>query len=114
MLAWLMGLKTVSPKELLDLTRSGAVLVVDVNAPQRFAKQHVPHALNLDHEHFTAPALPDDRDAMLVFYCTNSMCRKAPIAARRAERMGYKKVRVMSAGISGWIAAGMPIEQARV
>jgi hypothetical protein len=38
------------------------------------------------------------------------MCRKAPNAARRAKKMGYTNVRVLSAGISGWLADSLPTE----
>jgi len=38
------------------------------------------------------------------------MCRKAPNAARRAKKMGYANVTVMSAGISGWLASKLPSE----
>jgi len=38
------------------------------------------------------------------------MCRKAPNAARRAQRMGYGNVQVMRAGIKGWVAGEMPTE----
>ena len=31
-------------------------------------------------------------------------------AAREAAKLGYKKVFVMSAGISGWVKAGKPVE----
>ena len=46
----------------------------------------------------------------LMFYSSNPFCRKAPQAARRARQMGFSDVRVLSAGISGWVAAGMPTE----
>jgi len=45
-----------------------------------------------------------------VFYCSGPLCRKAPLAARRAKGFGYTDVRVMSAGISGWMAARLPTE----
>lgn len=70
----------------------------------------MPTALNLDPESYSDGDLPPDKDAELVFYCSNPMCRKAPTAARRAKKMGYKNVRVMSAGISGWLSANMPTE----
>jgi rhodanese-related sulfurtransferase len=38
------------------------------------------------------------------------MCRKAPNAARRAKKMGYGNAMVMSAGISGWVAANLPTD----
>jgi len=35
---------------------------------------------------------------------------KALSAARRARSLGYGNVHVMSAGISGWLAAKLPTE----
>ena len=54
--------------------------------------------------------LPPDKDSTLVFDCSSPMCRKAPNAARRAKKMGYSDVRVMTAGISGWLSAKLPTE----
>ena len=113
MMATLMGLKTVSPAELQQLIQDRQVTVVDVNSSQSWEKARVPGALNLDAESFSDSDLPRERDSSLVFYCSNPMCRRAPKAARRAKNMGYSNVRVMSAGISGWLAARMPIESGR-
>jgi len=110
MFAFLMGLKSVTPAEVLELTKNGRATVIDVNAPARWAQAHVPGAVNLDPMQFDAGALPPDKDATLVFYCSNPMCRKAPNAARRAKAMGYRDARVMSAGINGWVDKGMPVE----
>ena len=54
--------------------------------------------------------LPADKNSSLVFYCSNPFCRKAPNAARRAKQLGYTNVKVMSAGISGWLSAKLPTE----
>lgn len=110
MMALLMGIKTVSPAQLLRLVQEGAVTVVDVNSAQRWLAGHVPGARNLDHAGYGAADLPPDRAARLVFYCSNPLCRKAPQAARRAKTMGYQNVEVMSAGITGWTDAGLPTE----
>jgi len=67
-------------------------------------------ALPLDPQGYTAADLPENLDATLVFYCSNPWCRKAPTAARRAKGLGYRDVRVMSAGISGWLDAALPTE----
>lgn len=72
--------------------------------------QRVPGALNLDPVGYTSSDLPTDKASRLVFYCSNPMCRKAPNAARRAEKMGYTNVMVMAAGITGWVDAGLPTE----
>jgi rhodanese-related sulfurtransferase len=58
-----------------------------------------------------AADLPPDHDALLVFYCSNPWCRKAPTAARRAKSLGYRHVSVMPAGITGWLSSALPTEQ---
>lgn len=110
MMAMLMGLKSIAPAELLRLVHAREVTVVDVNSPQRWQAGHVPGALNLDPHTYASGDLPPEQGAGLVFYCSNPLCRKAPQAARRARTMGYTNVRVMSAGITGWVAAGFPVE----
>jgi rhodanese-related sulfurtransferase len=66
--------------------------------------------VNLNPAAFEPADLPEDKAALLVFYCSNPLCSKAPSPALRAGRLGYQNVRVMSAGIKGWISAGLPIE----
>lgn len=112
MFALLMGLKSISPGALHELVRERRVTVIDVNSRQNWARAHVPGALNLDPGSYQDGDLPADRVSDLVFYCSNPLCRKAPNAARRARQMGYGNVRVMSAGISGWLTAKLPIETA--
>src|SRR5262245_32493874 len=77
MMAQLLGLKTISPKDLLALTAQGSVTVFDVNAFQSWERAHVPTARHLDPQRFEAAHLPADRNADLVFYCSNPLCRKA-------------------------------------
>jgi rhodanese-related sulfurtransferase len=110
MFAWLMGLKSISPAELQQLVQDKRATAIDVNSPQSWATAHVPGALNLDPAGFDEKSLPADKDALLVFYCSNPLCRKAPNAARRAKKMGYHNAHVMSAGISGWLDAKLPTE----
>jgi rhodanese-related sulfurtransferase len=105
MFAFLMGLKSISPVALHALLRAQGVTVFDVNSRQSWLQARVPGALNLDPKAFAASDLPADKGSSLVFYCSNPLCRKAPNAAKRAQKMGFEKVMVMSAGISGWLAA---------
>lgn len=114
MIAFLMGLPTVSPRELEKLLRDGQATAIDVNSPASWAQAHVPGALSLDPATFAASDLPADRAATLIFYCSNPLCRKAPIAARRAGKLGYTDSRVMSAGIKGWLGAGLAVESGRL
>ncbi len=101
MFAWLMGLKTISPPRLNQLIQDKQATAIDVNSPQSWAQARVPGALNLDPVGYDEKSLPADKDSLLVFYCSNPLCRKAPNAARRAKDMGYRNVHVMSAGIRG-------------
>jgi len=108
--ARLMGLKTISPAALHDWMRRETVFVFDVNSEQSWKEAHVPGARHLDPLDYEASDLPPSKDAPLVFYCSGYLCRKAPNAGRRAEGMGYTGVRVMSAGITGWMSAKLPTE----
>jgi len=110
MFAWLMGLKSISPGELHRLMQHEPVTAIDVNPQHTWLEARVPGARHLDPAGFDERDLPPDKDALLVFYCSNVMCRKAPHAARRALTMGYGRVQVMSAGISGWLGARLPTE----
>ncbi len=110
MFALLMGLKTVSPDELHQIIRGQQATVIDVNSRQSWMQAHVPGALNLNPANYNESDLPPDKESKVVFYCSNPMCRKAPNAARRAKKMGYKNAMVMSAGITGWVAAKLPTE----
>jgi rhodanese-related sulfurtransferase len=114
MIARLMGLDTISPRELHRLIEEGRVSAIDVNSAQSWAEARVPGALNLDPAAYGTGDLPPDRDALLVFYCSNPWCRKAPNAARRASALGYRNVQVMSAGIRGWVDAKLPVESGAV
>lgn len=109
MFALLMGLKTISPQDLHLKIQQQAVTVFDVNSVQSWNKARVPGALNLDPENYTVGDLPTDKTSCLVFYCSNPMCRKAPNAARRAKKMGYENIKVLSAGITGWVGARLPV-----
>ncbi len=110
MLARLMGLKAISPDGLHQMIQKQQVTVIDVNSRQSWTKARVPGALNLDPADYKDCDLPPAKESSLVFYCSNPLCRKAPNAARRAKKMGYGNVMVMSAGISGWLATNLPTE----
>jgi rhodanese-related sulfurtransferase len=109
MLARLMGLKTVDPATLRQRMQSERIAIFDVNSGNSWRNARVPGARHLEPA-FLESELPNERDQALVFYCSNPFCRKAPLAARRAKQMGYRNVQVLSAGISGWLAAGLPTE----
>ena len=110
MIAWLMGLKAISPAALHQKTQNGQIVVFDVNSRSSWINARVPGASPVDPIAYRDTDLPADKNSELAYYCSNPMCRKAPNAARRAKQMGHENVRVMSAGISGWLSSNLPTE----
>lgn len=109
MFTMLMGLRGITPRELHARLGEGSVIVADLNAQRAWLEARVPGAINLVPD-FEESELPAGRATPLVFYCSNPFCRKAPKAARKALTLGYTDVRVMSAGIKGWVDAQLPVD----
>ncbi|MEQ9090392.1 MAG: rhodanese-like domain-containing protein [Balneola sp.] len=105
-----MNLKSISTEELNRIHSSENIHIYDMNDEMRWQQNHVPGAVNLDPVSFTERDLTSDKNSILVFYCSNPMCRKAPNAAKKAKGMGFNDVRVLSAGITGWMSDGYEVE----
>lgn len=104
----------ISVKEVKELIKAKKVTLIDVNGSQSYAKRHVPTALDFDSiEKDLAKHLPADKDALIVAYCGGPKCKAYQAAANAAEKLGYKNVKHMSAGISGWVDAGEKTEKAK-
>ena len=103
----------ISIKEVKALVKSKKAVLIDVNGTDSYAKGHVPGALDFDAvEKDLAKALPADKNTLVVAYCGGPRCSAYKAAAEAAEKLGYKNVKHMSAGISGWNAAGEKTEKA--
>ncbi|MBL9134982.1 MAG: rhodanese-like domain-containing protein [Verrucomicrobiales bacterium] len=104
----------ISVKEVKNLIKDKKVTLIDVNGSDSYAKRHVPTALDFDAiEKDLAKHLPADKDALIVAYCGGPKCKAYQAAANAAEKLGYKNVKHMSAGISGWVDAGEKTEKAK-
>ena len=104
----------ISIKEVKALVASKKAVFIDVNGTESYAKGHVPGALDFDAiEKDLAKALPADKSSLIVAYCGGPRCKAYKAAAEAAEKLGYKNVKHMSAGISGWTAAGEKTEKAK-
>lgn len=101
----------VSVKEVKALSESKKAVIIDVNGSKSYAKGHVPGALDWEAiEASLAAKLPKDKDTPIVAYCGGPKCQAYQKAAKAATKLGYKNVKHMSAGISGWKEAGQPVE----
>jgi len=102
----------ISIKEVKALVAAKKAVFIDVNGTESYAKGHVPGALDFDAiENDLAKSLPADKSTLIVAYCGGPRCKAYKAAAEAAEKLGYKNVKHMSAGISGWNAAGEKTEK---
>jgi rhodanese-related sulfurtransferase len=95
-----------------DITnRIPGILVVDARTPEKYARGHVPGAINIPHRtiHSTTTAsLPIDK--VIVTYCDGIYCNASTKAAAKLSALGFK-VKEMLDGMEGWRKEGYPIEE---
>ncbi len=104
----------ISIAEVKALSESKKATIIDVNGTDSYKKNHVPGALNFDSiQANLAKSLPADKNAEIIAYCGSPKCKAYQEAANAAHKLGYKNVKHMSAGISGWVSAGMKTESAK-
>lgn len=104
----------ISITELKAKIASKQVTVIDVNGVDSYKSGHIPGAIDYTavKGDFTS-ALPKDKNALIVAYCGGPKCSAYKQAATAAEKLGYKNVKHLSAGISGWKDAGEKTEAAK-
>ena len=101
----------ISVSDLKKAIEEKKVVVIDVNGSKSYEKGHIPGAIDFaSKKSELATALPADKDALVVAYCGGPTCSAYKSAAAAAEKLGYKNVKHLSAGISGWKAAGEKTE----
>lgn len=86
------------------------VYFYDANPREMYDRGHVPGATWVVWDDLSTVKLPDDKAAMLVFYCANEWCTASHESARRAQKLGYTNVALMPRGILGWKKAKKPLE----
>jgi len=101
----------ISISEVRSLVASKKAVIIDVNGSDSYRKGHVPGALDFESVSGNlAKALPEDKKTLIVAYCGGPRCKAYQAAASAAEKLGYKNVKHMSAGIAGWKSAGEKLE----
>ena len=103
----------ISIAEVKALLGTKKATIIDVNGTDSYKKGHVPGALDFDVvESKLEKVLPEDKNALIIAYCGNPRCTAYQAAATAAQKLGYKNVKHMSAGIAGWNKAGEKVEKA--
>ncbi len=109
---------TISLAELERLValgpEKGGYFLVDCRPAPRFQEGSIPTAVNLPFPAFdqNVDKLPADRHARIIYYCSGKTCNMSPGSLRKAQKLGYTNVKHLTAGISGWQAAGEKMEKA--
>jgi rhodanese-related sulfurtransferase len=104
-------LRTVTALELKQLVSKPGGFVFDCNGADLYREGHVPSAKMMAYDQVSAATLPADKNATLVFYCYNPQCTASVTVARAARKLGYANAVHFPGGITGWRAAGLPIEK---
>ena len=117
----LMEIEEITPEDARDLLdsedRKGSHFV-DVREADEFAEGHIPGARNYprgflevraDKHHHKRDAWLEDRHRKLILYCGGG--NRSALAVQTLQQMGFKRVRSLREGWSGWDDRGYPVEK---
>jgi len=98
--------------ELKSAIAAKNVTILDVNGSDSYKQGHIPGAVDFTAKKAKlASVLPKDKNALVVAYCGGPKCNAYQSAAKAAKDLGYTNVKHLTAGISGWQAAGEKMEK---
>ena len=105
----------ITIKDLKKAIDEKKVIVIDVNGSKSYAKGHVPTAIDFAAKggDLEAALKGKDKDTLVVAYCGGPSCGAYKKAASKAKALGFKNVKHLSAGISGWLQAGEKTEKGK-
>ena len=87
-------------------------VLFDVRSPERYARGHVPGAINMPQGKIVEVKLRDyPVDTLFVVYCAGPHCNGAHRAALRLARL-QRPVKLMIGGLTGWLDEGFSLASA--
>ena len=100
----------ISVKELVAIMTSGKPYhLYDARPGKRFGGGHVPSAKSaFPKDKDFVSKLPDDKNALLVFYCGGPTCPYTGVAVKKAQATGYTN-KGFQAGLPGWKKGKLPV-----
>src|SRR5262249_5874149 len=85
------------------------VVIVDTRAPEAFAEEHIPGAINIPTDQLESRLSELPKDKHIVPYCWTIVCHLATRAASILARKGYR-VHELAGGIGMWKEYKNPVE----
>ena len=90
------------------LKDSEKVIVIDARAPEAYAVEHIPGAINVPHRSMSGESVTQlDRDALIVTYCDGIGCNASTKGALNMTRLGFR-VKELMGGLDWWKRDGHP------
>jgi rhodanese-related sulfurtransferase len=83
----------------------GKYFLFDSRPAPRFQEGTIATAVNLPYPAFDKLAeklLPADKNALLIFFCSGVTCNMSPASAQKAQKLGYKNIKVYKEGMPEW------------
>lgn len=102
------SMEEVSRSELLERSRTGTALILDVRPEDEFALGHLPGALNIPLRELQRRLDEMDPGQEIVAYCRGPYCVLSYEAVSMLRARGFK-ARRLEDGLPEWRAAGLPI-----
>jgi rhodanese-related sulfurtransferase/DNA-binding transcriptional ArsR family regulator len=100
-------LQPVSREQLVELSRAGAVTVLDVRPSDEFELGHVPGAINIPLGELAERLAELDPSQEIIAYCRSHYCVLSYEAVAALRARGFK-ARRLEEGLPEWRAAGLP------
>lgn len=94
----------------LGQEKQRGLIVVNVLDKDFYDDCHIKGSIHVPYEDISSFAQTLDKNAEIVFYCSNYMCTASGSAAQELKSMGFEHVWAYEAGIAEWYQNGLPVE----
>ena len=105
---------TIEIDEAHEMMNEQGALFIDVRSKEQFEQKHVKGAVSMPLKEIgrNRSSLPEDKDASLIAVCDVGRLSVSGMLYLRS--LGYKNVKSMNGGTSGWAAKGLPTQRTDV
>jgi len=101
----------ITAEELLAIMNSGdKYYLFDARPAKRFGGGHIPNSVTAfpKDKNFLS-LLPEDKNALVIFFCGGPTCPYTSKAVEKAQKAGYTNLKGFQAGMPGWKKAKLPV-----